>query len=574
FPPTATQDFLFVNNGNTGHLTIGGLDNAKYYSFVVYASRAAAGPRVTNYTFVGANTGMGSLETANNSTNFVTILNIKPNAGVIDLGVAGVTSFGYLGVMKMTESVTPAATNEYLFDFGNFPTTAPTYVNWNNMEMNGAQQFPFGLTGLVSTSGSISPYNIAVLETAPASGIGSFDGANNTGVTGITLGDFPPTATQDFLFVNNGNTGHMTISGLDNAKFYSFIVYASRAAGGPRVTTYTFTGSNTVVGTLETAGNSTQNVAILNVQPSAGVIDLGVAGVTSFGYLGAMKMTESVAALPNNNYLFDFGNFPTTAPTIGNWNNMEMNGAGQYPFTLPTVISSAGATSPYALNVLETAPASGIGSFDGANNTGVTGVTVGNFPPSATQDFFFVNNGNTGKLAITGLDNTKYYSFIVYASRAAAGPRVTNYTFVGTNTVVGSLDAALNSTNTATIANVQPSAGIIILNVAGVTSFGYLGAMEMSITGSVLPITTQYFTGSKQASSNILDWKVTCTSAPSITMILERSADGKNFKTIQTLVETAARCAQNFTYTDALPLIGINYYRLKTIDENGKVNYS
>lgn len=92
--------------------------------------------------------------------------------------------------------------------------------------------------------------------------------------------------------------------------------------------------------------------------------------------------------------------------------------------------------------------------------------------------------------------------------------------------------------------------------------------------GAILPITIEYFRGSKLATANYLDWKVTCTSEPSVFMSLERSGDGRNFKSIKDQTATATRCLQGFNYTDVSPLAGYNYYRLKTVTLDGKVKYS
>ena len=110
-----------------------------------------------------------------------------------------------------------------------------------------------------------------------------------------------------------------------------------------------------------------------------------------------------------------------------------------------------------------------------------------------------------------------------------------------------------------------------------VSRTGLTGFSEFAIGGGntlVLPISIDYFRGSKVGGANFLDWKINCTSDPSVRIILERSADSRNFKSIQDQTATAARCAQGFNYTDASPLAGINYYRLKTISPDGAFKYS
>jgi 5-formaminoimidazole-4-carboxamide-1-beta-D-ribofuranosyl 5'-monophosphate synthetase len=55
---------------------------------------------------------------------------------------------------------------------------------------------------------------------------------------------------------------------------------------------------------------------------------------------------------------------------------------------------------------------------------------------------------------------------------------------------------------------------------------------------------------------------------------LQRSADGINFSSIANISATQDRCAQPFDQVDRNPLAGINYYRLKSMDVDGKFSYS
>lgn len=89
-----------------------------------------------------------------------------------------------------------------------------------------------------------------------------------------------------------------------------------------------------------------------------------------------------------------------------------------------------------------------------------------------------------------------------------------------------------------------------------------------------LSITLNYLRGVKQGDKNNLSWKVTCNSTPKATLTLERSSDATNFSAIYTITADALRCQQPFDHLDANPLAGKNYYRLKMVDNNGKITYS
>lgn len=94
-----------------------------------------------------------------------------------------------------------------------------------------------------------------------------------------------------------------------------------------------------------------------------------------------------------------------------------------------------------------------------------------------------------------------------------------------------------------------------------------------SVVLIVIPITVEYFKGYIQNGKNMLNWKVSCTSLEA-NFIIERSSDARNFKSIYSLTASNTRCLQPFDYADADPASGMNYYRLKMTDADGKISYS
>lgn len=98
--------------------------------------------------------------------------------------------------------------------------------------------------------------------------------------------------------------------------------------------------------------------------------------------------------------------------------------------------------------------------------------------------------------------------------------------------------------------------------------------LHTTLYNTSLPIVVNYLTGRRQGGDHLLNWQVTCTATPRATMTLERSADARNYSGIYTITADAARCQQPFDYTDANPLKGMNYYRLKIVDADGHITYS
>lgn len=91
---------------------------------------------------------------------------------------------------------------------------------------------------------------------------------------------------------------------------------------------------------------------------------------------------------------------------------------------------------------------------------------------------------------------------------------------------------------------------------------------------NVLPISLEYFDGVKQNGANVLSWKVNCSNSNNNTLTIERSADGRNFSKLHSIVADGLRCLQPFSFTDKDPLTGYNYYRLTMQDENCKTTRS
>ena len=110
----------------------------------------------------------------------------------------------------------------------------------------------------------------------------------------------------------------------------------------------------------------------------------------------------------------------------------------------------------------------------------------------------------------------------------------------------------------------------VTLPVTGFSGF----YAHSTLYNTPLPIIVNYLTGRRQGTDHLLNWKVTCASTPHAAMTLERSADARNYSGIYTITADAARCQQPFNYTDADPLKGINYYRLKIVVADGHVTYS
>ena len=94
-----------------------------------------------------------------------------------------------------------------------------------------------------------------------------------------------------------------------------------------------------------------------------------------------------------------------------------------------------------------------------------------------------------------------------------------------------------------------------------------------AVENSVLPIQFYTFTGNRRLNKNYLH--INIANADNVKeIILERSPDGINFKSLFRVSASWNSIVGKHEYIDKVPLKGLNFYRLKTVDKDGSVSYS
>ncbi len=113
-------------------------------------------------------------------------------------------------------------------------------------------------------------------------------------------------------------------------------------------------------------------------------------------------------------------------------------------------------------------------------------------------------------------------------------------------------------------------AGPFTISASGFTSFSPFGVSS----DAVLPIELSSFTATKNNNATAIVW-ATETESNNDFFNIERSSDGTNFRSIGKK-EGAGNSASriNYDFTDENPAQGINYYRLKQTDFDGRFSYS
>jgi hypothetical protein len=111
-----------------------------------------------------------------------------------------------------------------------------------------------------------------------------------------------------------------------------------------------------------------------------------------------------------------------------------------------------------------------------------------------------------------------------------------------------------------------------------VSGFSYFYLHTQNPFNIPLPVNMVSFTGKKVAATSVLNW-TTMTEQNNSHFVVERSKDGKSFSRLSDNIASKAANgnsneALNYTYTDATPYQGHNYYRLQQNDIDGKASYS
>lgn len=127
-------------------------------------------------------------------------------------------------------------------------------------------------------------------------------------------------------------------------------------------------------------------------------------------------------------------------------------------------------------------------------------------------------------------------------------------------------------------ANSEGSAGTLSLALSNTGtpyvaySDGYAWAKYFTTGGNPVPVTLTYFTAVKQNNETKLSWQ-TASEANSSYFIVEHSVNGTDFSAIGK-VNAAGNSSYiiNYSFLHTSPVKGNNYYRLKQVDLDGKIN--
>lgn len=147
----------------------------------------------------------------------------------------------------------------------------------------------------------------------------------------------------------------------------------------------------------------------------------------------------------------------------------------------------------------------------------------------------------------------------------------TSITFVYNGGMGGNTNPANYITNSVTY---DPGTGPSGGNAGWVNPIGsWVNNQSCIPMASQLPITLLYFNGYVNNKSILLKWH-TASEINNAYMAVERSKDGVNFVELGRVKgHGTTRLPQVYSFIDEQPLRGINYYRLRQVDKDEKIEY-
>jgi hypothetical protein len=200
-----------------------------------------------------------------------------------------------------------------------------------------------------------------------------------------------------------------------------------------------------------------------------------------------------------------------------------------------TVTSSSGSPDGIQVYRVDEQP----NTLSGAANLGTMNKYFGVFQVGGTSPDYSAVYNYTGNTAVTGANES---SLILYKRTDNSVATWTN----GTATQ----DIAANT-----------------LTLTGQSTEYILGAAVS------LPLHLLSFTADRQGANALLQWQ-TADEVNTYHFEPERSNDAVSFEKIGTMAAVNSSGTHSYSFTDNMPAKGVNYYRLKQVDRDGRYTYS
>ena len=344
---SATQDYIFMEGAQDyGVLHFTGLNPERAYRFHSFGSRTSDDARAAYFTFSGENFWTGEMQmggskignggyNGNNNKILVSEPVFPDRNGNIDLNICKKTkgAMVYLNCMKVEELSGLERPNQELqlaqkfyIDFGETSNTSRGHQtnikdqngnSWTNLTSGVSSSNAISaktLTMKNSEGSTLSKYRLVTTCTQYTNGVNA--GGNNSPSEEM-LGDLAiQTATEDYMFIDNGDLRPFKFTNLNKDNCYKLYIYGTRNHTDNRITQYNIEGQRSWSGGQVTSGNNVggegnngnvRNILVTDyIYPSRnGEIVVNFQRVTGMAHISAMKIEEYTGGVrPEDPWVF------------------------------------------------------------------------------------------------------------------------------------------------------------------------------------------------------------------------------------------------------------------------------
>ncbi len=538
---------------------ITGLNAAYKYNFTMFGSRGGVNDnRTTVYTIKGTSV---SLNAAGNTSNTVSINSVQPEAdGTLTLTIKNGTgsSFSYLNALVI----------EALYDDGSVPAkprsltagmnNGKVRLNWVDAAYNEnayevyrgtSTDGPFTLLNPGGNNANLVQYEDGttagnVLYHYYVRALNAYGASANSDTASFTTPNIAPVLTQlNDAYVKTEQVVALPVTASDPGDNITLT-----ATGLPSFASFTDNGNGT---------GSIQVNAGLNLGSYPGIT---VTAKDSKGLTASQTFKLTITDKDIQSLYVNFNQFPATAGPSP-WNAFSsLPLAGRSIASLKDETSTATSVSITLVD-----------GWEGANEAGgITGNNSGVFPDDVMKTAYFESTTNAKRIRLSGLDVSKKYNLVFFASRVGTDPRPVVYSAQGKSVT---LNATSNTKNTVQLNGLTPdgTGNIEFTVVKGAGgSFAYLNALVIqAYTDLGLPLAPANLVASAKTKTSVqLTWSDKSDNETGFELYRATSANG-----VYSLVTTVA---SNVTgYNDANLKENTSYfYKVRTVANGVYSSYS
>lgn len=397
------------------------------------------------------------------------------------------------------------------------------------------------------SGGGFATFQIVLFETTNQVEIHTYDCSNTTLAKAQGIENANGTVAQ--VVSGRNNTSNWTATGYTNS--YRFT---------PDVINYTWSpaaGLNTTSGaTVIASPNNTTTYTVNAINPSNGqtgssnvTVTISPASYTLAGTPGGVQICQNITVSPTGTMYRD-GNCNLIAGILPSGSSPVSNSINTC-VKVDTGANKMGSTFLYVARKYDIEPL--LNPYPAINTATITLY----FLQSEFDNYNSKASDSSQKQLPTGPSDLTGIANLTLRQFHGTGTNPLNYS--------GPSEDFTTATSGFTVVwNATRNWWEVTVPVTGFSGF-YISTPKLG----TLATNINYFTGATIDKKNVLKWMVNCT-ANEVDFKIERSPDAIHFTELKRLHASKTRCSQPFEITDDNPLSGINYYRLKIIDIDGK----